>query len=218
MARRRATIPSMRFRETWTRVGEADATGWLGRSPKTLGAAFLFALVGCKTPELTQARVNEELGEEVLYAHFVTAPHNTKMKCVAKPDPPVVDEEEQMAIKAGWAERRCPEDPTLLRVPRDSLKRSIFWTQEPFDVERDGVTEPWIKWRVRLAKYNRSGVPRISAGDSKNERRVVIPGRWNVNEDGRMLQFLKWKPINEIDREVRFKYVGGKWSLQQPKK
>lgn len=174
-------------------------------------------LLGCKKPELTIERVMQEMSandNDKLWLRFVTVPDNNKISCKAQPTLKVAPDEQDIAIRAGWIERKCPDNPVQMRIPKDAYGRSMAWKHEWVPVEFEGIKEDWAAWRVPMAWWVPRGVPRIGPGDSASERRVVLPGRWNTTEDGRMAQFLKWQTINVTERQVVFVYADGRWSLK----
>lgn len=176
----------------------------------------LAATAACRRqPELTQARVIEDLGKDELAIHFWTEldEQATRTKCESKPGLLSVDGERDAAAAAGWIERICPEDPDRMRLTAEGRARSARW--EKYEPE----TAPRIAWTAIVARYERSGAPIIPSGPPATEedsrlpmRMVKIPGRYVPNEDGARLAETGWPRIRVVDREERFVLWHGIWA------
>ena len=169
-------------------------------------------------PDLTEAMVVEELGEDELALSFFTEPDDPwaeRMPCESKPGLHSVDEGRDAAQAAGWIERICRGDPDRMRLTEDGRARSKRWrtnTSPPGDHAYRG-------WWLTVARYERTGRPRIGPRESEEVGQgmipahdVVIPGHWVPNEDGRRLHDTGWPRIRVVDREERYTFWEGWWA------
>ncbi len=181
-------------------------------------AVSLSGLMGCKkVPELTPGRINQvlvESGEDKLWIRVVAVPNNGKLTCAAKPKLVVNEDEQDLAIRAGWIERKCPDNPIQMRIPTDNYARTQLWKYEWVPVEHAGEKEDWAAWSIPMASWVAKGA-RVEPGDGAREKKVILSGSWSVTEEGRLAQHLKWKPISATEREVRFVYANDQWNLKK---
>lgn len=177
---------------------------WLG----TLLGSCLVGLVGYahNPPPLTERRVLEDLGKDELVLRFDTVEEKFLAQFSATYECRKVtafDDERDAAEAAGWTERVCKDDPTAMKLTARGRTASLRWPG------RDEVSREMNElhpWEVTVARYKRTGAPVIRPGSTPTERRVVIPGRWIPNEDGKRLFETGWKPIAAVDREETFHY------------
>jgi hypothetical protein len=176
------------------------------------GVATIFLLR--RQPELTEARVVDDLGRDELVLRFWTvADEPTKsMPCEAKPGLVSINDERDAAIAAGWLERVCPGDPERVRLTEEGRRRSSGWQR--YDPSDHQLTS----WTVTVARYERSGAPILPPTSSVDEdsrlpqRLVTIPGRYLPNEDGKRLYDTGWQKIRVVDRVDKFLLWRGIWA------
>jgi len=93
------------------------------------GRPFLVALffLGC-TPELTEKRVIEDLGnDELVFTIAVVDPRFEAQQVCRRDVTSSGDEELDAAEAAGWVERLCKEDPTVMRLTASGRAASARW-------------------------------------------------------------------------------------------
>jgi hypothetical protein len=74
-----------------------------------------------------------------------------------------------------------------MKLTDQGRRLSARWKSSPQAVEQEGVEDVWTTWTVTVARYERTGRPRIQPGSQRIERQVVLPGRWVRNQDGELV-------------------------------
>jgi len=103
-----------------------------------------------------------------------------------------------------------------MRLTEDGRARSKQWHSYP---PSPGARE-LRGWWVTVARYERTGPPRIGAREAYTEdvprplpaHRVVIPGHWVPNDDGKRLYETGWTRIRVVDRVERYTFWEGFWA------
>lgn len=178
-------------------------------------------------PDLTVDRVIAELGEDELRLSFAVEPDDpmARTPCGTERESRFHSEGRAAALAAGWIERACPDDPNRMRLTADGRARSARWTTFPFaphELPLAPHTRVAQTWSVTVARYERTGPPRIGPreafeGDTPRPlpaHRVLIPGHWVPNEDGQRLYEAGWAPIRVVDRVERYTFWEGLWARE----
>lgn len=192
------------------------------RSLWRYGSAFVILALATtlylhrRVPELTEGSVLQDLGKDELVLYFRTEPDDwVTAKSCSEPDSisKIDEEQHNAALAAGWIEHVCGDDLTRMRLTAEGRRRSSRWKNDAMP------DSPLSRWRVTIARYERTAAPIVARGATPNDedsrspqRFVTIPGRYVPNDDGQRLYETGFQKIRAVDRVEKFTYWESRWA------